>query len=274
MDAPHRNVNDSRRSALRAALAAPLPHPDESDCREAAAQTVAWALTHFATLPNQSVGRPASPTEMADLLREPPPEQGEPFAQVLDEFRTRVAPYYCRTSHPRCLAFVPAAPAFPAVLGDWLAAAANAFAGIWLEASGPAAVELLVLDWFKGWFGFPPAAAGALVSGGSEANLTALLVARERLAADDRGRAVLYVTEYRHWSADRAAWAVGLRRDQVRPVPADQQFRLTPQALAEAVRADRAAGRLPWAVVANAGSTNTGTVDPLRGLAALARAEG
>src|SRR5262249_2118139 len=116
-------------------------------------------------------------------------------------------------------------------------------------------------------------AQGILTGGGSEANLTALVVARDRLAWDDRHRAVLYVTEQRHWSVDRAARVIGLHPDQLRPVPADADFRLPPAALAEAVAADGAGGRCPWAVIANAGATNTGTVDPLAALADVCAAE-
>jgi glutamate/tyrosine decarboxylase-like PLP-dependent enzyme len=85
---------------------------------------------------------------------------------------------------------------------------------------------------------------------------------------------VLYLTEQRHWSIDRAAKVIGLRPDQLRPIPADDQFRLQPDALRREAAEDRADGRLPWAVMVNAGATNTGTVDPLAALAAACRAEG
>src|SRR5438128_7454023 len=119
----------------------------------------------------------------------------------------------------------------------------------------------------------PVEAGGILTSGGSEANLTALIVARESLTHSDRDRAVLYLTEQRHWSMDRAAKVIGLRPDQVAPVPADENFRLTSAALQDAIHRDRAAGHLPWAVIANGGATNTGTVDPLAPLAELCREE-
>src|SRR5262249_30195958 len=106
-----------------------------------------------------------------------------------------------------------------------------------------------------------------LTGGGSEANLIALVAARERLDFEQRGRAVLYLTEQRNWSVDRAARIIGLHPEQIRPVPADAHNRLQPAALAAVVAADRSAGRLPWAVVANAGATNTGVVDPLAALA-------
>jgi glutamate/tyrosine decarboxylase-like PLP-dependent enzyme len=211
---------------------------------------------------------------MEALLREPPPEQGRDFAAVLAEFAARVAPNACRVNHPRFLAFVPGAPTFLSVLGDLLCAGTNFFAGVWLEAAGPAQVELVVLDWFRDFLGMPPGTAGLLTGGGSEANLTALVTARERLSLEGRGRAVLYVTEERHWSVDRAAKVMGLRPDQVQCVPADDAFRLAPGPLAALVARDRGAGRLPWAVVANAGATGNGVVDPLTALADVCAEQG
>src|SRR5262249_40839248 len=224
--------------------------------------------------PEQSIGLTTSRAEMEKLLREPPPEAGTDFARVLEEFHNKVASFAFRTNHPRFIAFIPGAPNILSVLGDWLCAASNFFAGVWLEACGPAEVELIVLDWFKEFLGLPSAAGGVLTSGGSEANLTALVAARERLSFAERDRAVLYQPEHRHWSVDRAAKIMGLRPEQVVAVPADETFRMRGHALAAAVVRDRAGGRLPWAVVANAGATNTGAVDPLRELADVCAREG
>src|SRR5438105_9468382 len=143
---------------LRRDLAEPLPHPDAAQRAAWAARAADWALTHIATLPEQPIGATATRAQMEALLREPPPETGQPFEAVLRHFETKVTPHAFRTNHPRFLAFVPGAPCFPAVLGDWLCAAANFFCGVWLEAAGPAQVELLVLDWFKEFLGCPPEA--------------------------------------------------------------------------------------------------------------------
>ncbi len=233
-----------------------------------------WLLQHHAALPEQAIGRSASRSEMEKLLREPAPEAGRDFADVLAEFTEKVAPFAVRTNHPRFLAFVPAAPSFVSILGDWLCAGTNFFAGLWVEAAGPSQVELVVLDWFREFLGMPPGTMGLLTSGGSEANLTALVAARESLSAEERPRAVLYMAEQRHWSIDRAAKIMGLRPDQLRRVPADASFRLAPDALARAVAVDRRGGLRPWAVAANAGATNTGAVDPLGPLADLCSEQG
>jgi aromatic-L-amino-acid/L-tryptophan decarboxylase len=250
-----------------------MPHPGPDVLRTIGSQTLDWLLHHWATLPEQPIGRGASRAEMERLLREPAPEDGRDFASVLREFEEKVAPFACRVNHPRFLAFVPGAPNLVSVFGDLLCAGTNFFAGVWLEASGPSQVELVVLDWFRNLLGLPATTSGVLTGGGSEANLTALVTARERLSEDERGRAVLYLTEQRHWSIDRAAKVMGLRPAQLRPVAEDESFRLTPTRLRAAVQRDRAEGLLPWAVVANAGATNTGTVDPLAALADFCTAE-
>ena len=262
-----------RLEQLRRELASPLPHPDAAAQRDMSGQVVAWILQHFATLSEQPIGRAASWAEMESLLHEPPPEQGSDFAQVFDQFQQKITPHAFRTNHPRFLAFIPSAPNFVSVLADFLCSATNFFSSVWLEAAGPAQVELTVLDWFKSFLGYPPQASGILTSGGSEANLTALLVAREHLTYEERGQAILYLTQERHWSMDRAAKIIGFRPDQLRPIGGDDQFRMKPAALREAIHEDRCAGRLPWAVVANAGATNTGAIDPLMDLADLCRLE-
>lgn len=226
-------------------------------------------VAHFATLPDQPLGRYASRADLEVLLREPPPEAGRDLAEVLSRFDEQIAPFACRINHPRFLAFIPSAPSFPSILGDWLTAGFNFFAGVWYEAAGPAMVELVVLDWFRDFLGMPAGTSGLLTGGGSEANLTALVVARERLQVADRSRAVLYTGTARHWSIDRAARIIGLAPEQVRLVGCDGHLRLDPARLRQQVVRDREAGLLPWVVVANAGATNTGAVDPLEEVAAL-----
>jgi aromatic-L-amino-acid/L-tryptophan decarboxylase len=259
--------------ALRAACAAPLPHPDFDTLRNFGDQIAAWVWRHHETLPEQRLGRTATRPEMEARLREPPPELGQDFARVFAEFQEKVAPFAMRVNHPRFAAFIPGTPNLVSILGDWLCAGVNFFCGVWLEAAGPTQVELVVLDWFKEFLGYPAEARGILTSGGSEANLTALVTAREHLSFADRGRAVLYQTEHRHWSMDRAARVIGMHPDQVRAIPADAQYRLRADALARAIADDRRQGKRPWAVVANAGATNTGTVDPLEELVDLCRRE-
>lgn len=248
-----------------------LPHPDLDQLKEYGNRIVNWLLDDFAALPQRRVGSTASRSEMESLLREPLPEIGLGLDAALKAFGDKVAPFAFRPNHPRFLAFIPSAPSYFSILGDWLCAGINLFAGVWLEAGGATQVELIVLDWFKGLLGFPGAASGILTGGGSEANLTALLVARDTLSFVDRGRSVLYVNQHRHWSIDRAARAIGLRPDQIQAVPAGDDFRVSAPALVKLIAHDRGEGKLPWACVATAGATSTGIVDDLQALGDVCR---
>lgn len=235
--------------------------------REAGQQVMDAMVEDFANVSEGGIGLSAGRAELEALLREPAPEEGSDLAPLLDAFQQKVARNSFRVTHPRFWAFVPGAPSFASILGDCLATSTNFFGGVWKEAAGPAEVEIVVLDWFKHFLGYPANAGGVLTSGGSEANLTALVVAREPWAHADRPRLVLYASEHRHWSIDRGAKIAGLSPEQIRPLPCDADFRLDLAALERAISADEQAGRIPWLVLANAGATNTGSVDPLADLA-------
>jgi glutamate/tyrosine decarboxylase-like PLP-dependent enzyme len=267
-------MSDSPLESLRQACAAPLDHPAPERLQAAGRQVMDAILDDFTRLGQDSIGKTGSRPDMERLLGGPAPEHGTGLDQLLAEFHDKVIAYSFRTSHPRFLAFIPGAPTFASILGDCLASNANLFAGVWKEASGAAQVEIVVLDWFKELLGYPAGARGLLTSGGSEANLTALVVAREQVPYDDRGRVVLYASEQRHWSVDRAAKIIGMRPEQIRTLPCDADFRLQPDTLRHAVAADRRAGRLPWLVLANAGTTNTGSVDPIAAVADLCAEHG
>src|SRR6516225_1991810 len=139
---------NSRLDQLRRELAAPLAHPDREAMERFTRETVGWVLEDFATVPEQSIGRYVPRPALERLLREPPPERGADFSKVLEEFRQKIVPNAFRINHPRFMAFVPAGPTFVSMLSDWLCTATNFFSGVWLEASAPAQVELIVLDWF------------------------------------------------------------------------------------------------------------------------------
>src|SRR5262249_42879069 len=166
----HTAINANRLDELRRRCAEPVPHPDLAALADASRQTLDWVLRYHAALPQARVGRTASRAELEALLRAPPPEAGQDFARVLAELESAVAARAFRTTHPRFLAFVPSAPSFVSVLGDLLCAGTNFFCGVWLEASGPSMVELVVLEWLAEFLGCPKETRGVLTSGGSESN--------------------------------------------------------------------------------------------------------
>jgi len=217
--------------------------------------------------------RRASPAEMRARLGGPAPEQGGGLDAVLARVIEDVLPYAAGTNHPGYFAFIPYFTTWPAAVAELIAAAANLTPWAWMESPAATQIELEVIDWFRGWLGMPEGTAGVLVSGGSAANLTALLVAREAAGGPSED-GVVYVSDQSHSSLARTARAMGLRSHQVRVLPTDDQWRLPPDTVAAAAAADRRVGRVPIAVCAGAGSTSTGAVDPLAGLADVCAAGG
>ncbi len=218
--------------------------------------------------------RRGDPAELRARLSEPPPHAPRDWSEVLGQLEADVLAPMSRLAHPGYFAFIPASCTFPGALGDLIAAALDIDVGSWMSAAGPSQVELTVLDWFKDWIGYPRSAAGILVSGGSAANMTALACARETRLGPMSDRVVAYSADQTHSSVARAARLLGFRPDQMRILPTDSDHRMRLDALAGAIDADIAAGLQPLVVVANAGATNTGAVDPLVELAQVSHERG
>lgn len=231
---------------------------------------------HLSTLRQQRVvdALPRRATER--LIAAAPPAHGSDIDALLAFLREHVFAHAAREPHPGFIAYVPSCPTFPASLGDWLATGYNVFAGVWPVASGPNQIEVLVLDWFRTWLGMPHGSGGLLTTGGSAANLTAMIAARHAAVGDDAARIArltVYASDQTHSSAIRAAWIAGLARPNVRLLTSDADFRLSVDELEDAIAQDRARGLIPLMIVANGGTTNTGAVDPLGTLADLAARE-
>ncbi len=247
---------------------------DPETMRRLGYQTVDMLVDRLTAVAEGPVIRRADRPEMERRLREPTPEVAQGFDEILGRLGTDVLPFASVTGHPRYFAFIPGCPTWPASLGDLIASVSNIENSSWLESAGPSELELVVLDWFKEWIGYPAEAEGILVSGGSAANMTALACAREALLGAMSERVVAYVSDQAHSSVARAARVLGFRPEQVRVLPTDERFRMRPDALVDAMDADLRAGLRPLFVSASAGSTNTGAVDPLPELSEICKERG
>jgi aromatic-L-amino-acid decarboxylase len=178
-----------------------------------------------------------------------------------------------RRTTPAFFGYVQSPPAPVAVVADMLASAADQNLTSWRSGPAAAAVEHQTVRWLGEFVGFDAAATGILVSGGSAANLTALLVALRTVAgpSDDRRAMRVYASVETHFSVAKAADALGVGLELV---AVDGERRLDPEALRDAIARDRAGGLLPICVVANAGTTSTGAVDPLDAVATVAAEAG
>jgi aromatic-L-amino-acid decarboxylase len=236
-------------------------------------QVIDLLVDHFSGMHQEPVGRKAARSELESLLGGGIPEEPSDVREVFGALKGQLFANMLHVDHPRFFAFVPGPNNFVSVMGDTLAAGFNVFTGTWFAGSAPAQVELTVVDWLRQICGLPEDAGGLLVSGGSMANLTGLAVARHVQLGDQLERAVAYISDQCHSSVARALRVIGVPSERTRPVPARNDYRMSVAQLKEQVAIDRTAGLRPFCVVANAGSTNTGAVDPLRDIAAFCRAE-
>jgi aromatic-L-amino-acid decarboxylase len=238
---------------------------------EAAMERIA---EHVDTLPEQ----PASFTEgglrLARSLAEPLPERGTPFPKLLDLVFDRAVPRSLNTAGPGYLAYVPGGGLLQSAIADLIADSVNRYIGLFGSAPGLGQIEANVLAWFREIVGYPPEAGGILTSGGSLSALTALITARrERLPENFLG-GVLYWSDQVHHSLEKAARLAGFPAANLRSIPSDERFRLRTDALEAAIAEDRQRGLIPFLVVASAGTTNSGAVDPLEEIAGIARQHG
>ena len=152
-----------------------------------------------------------------------------------------------------------------------MSAAFNINNCVWLISSGPSAIELLVIQWFRSWIGYADTAGGTFTSGGSAAALDAFVAAREHAGSPQN--ATVYMSDQSHSAQIRAAKIIGVHRDNIRLIPCDDEYRMDQDLLATQILEDRDQVFHPIVVSANAGTSNTGSIDPLHAIADLCERE-
>lgn len=189
----------------------------------------------------------------------------------LDEVYLRDAVYF---HHPRYVAHLNCPVVIPAVLGEAVLSAVNSSLDTWDQSAGATLIERKLVGWTAARIGLGPAADGVFTSGGSQSNLQALLLAREEARTDDPARLCVLASEAGHFSVQKSAKLLGLGPDAVIPVPVDRDKRMRTVALARELERCRAEGLVPMAVVATAGTTDYGSIDPLPETAELCARSG
>jgi glutamate/tyrosine decarboxylase-like PLP-dependent enzyme len=254
---------------LRAA-AAPL-EPDSLERQSLGEQTLAHALTFLDQVETAPSLRPASEA-FADRLDPEFTEEGRDVAGVLEYVGSCVEAPGIATTSPRFMGYIPGGGLFHSALGDFLAAASNKYSGFAPAAPGAVRIENACTQWLASVIGYPTESAGTLTSGGSLANLTAIVAAREARDADGGG--AVYLTRFAHHCIDKALHIAGRARSPRRLIATDQSYRMSAEALERALEEDRRNGVGPWLVVASAGTVDTGAIDPLLDIADLCRRYG
>jgi glutamate/tyrosine decarboxylase-like PLP-dependent enzyme len=223
-------------------------------------------VEHATTLRDQPVSTQRPRAELDARLgsfRDEPADPGAVLSLVGDEVLSALT----MVDHPRVYAFVPGPGNFVGAMADALASGFNVFAGHRLAASGALTVELITVELLRRACGLPDGAGGLFVSGGSMANLSGLAAARAVKLGGHDPNAVVYLSDQAHSSVAKGLRVIGFASSQVRTVAVDEHLRMNLQALDVAIAEDLRAGRRPFCVVANAGTTNTGAIDPLEAIA-------
>jgi len=234
---------------------------------------------HIAGLANRRVTPEATVAQLERLFDEPLPEKGISIEEILARFRNDIAPNAMGVPSPRYFGQFNPTPLPIGVWADALSSMLNQNAGAWRNGPTSAMIEARVMRWLCDLLNYGPQSFGTLASGGSEANLIALKCARDAVAASIKDRGVrtapgdlvIYASEQCHYSIDKSADILGLGREGLRKIPTDDRFRLSLDALRDAIAHDRERGRVPCCIVGVAGTTSMGVIDPLEPLAAVAR---
>lgn len=236
-------------------------------------QVIDILVEHFYKLREKPIGNKASRQELKNLLDTPVPKEGESCDAVLQVVMEHVLSNVMHTDHPRFFGWVPGPSNYVSVMADLLASGFNVFSGVWLVGSGAAQIEITTLQWLIQLMHMPCSSGGIFVSGGSVANLTGLSVARQIKLNNQIDRAVVYCSDQTHSSNDRALKILNFTPDQIIRIPTDKHFRLDIQKLISQIKKDKKEGKQPFCIIANAGTTNTGAIDPLIEIHEICRKE-
>src|SRR5690606_9174230 len=220
------------------------------------------------------------PVEVKATFKRPLPRSPTPLGDIYRQVTENLMPYPMGNIHPRFWSWYMGSSNFTGALADFLAAVQGSNLGGGNHAA--ASMDSQVVNWCKEMMGFPPSASGTLVSGGSMANLIALIVARNvKAGVDIRENGVgalarplrFYASDQVHSCHRKAVEALGLGNEALRRIPTDDELRIDTAALRAAIAEDRAAGFQPACLIGTAGTVNTGAIDELDGLAGLAEEE-
>ena len=223
---------------------------------------------HTTFQPSKNMGK--------DLLKFPIGEEGKPIEDVLQCLRENVDTPNLNPASGGHFGYIPGGGVFTTALGDYLAAATNRYTGIFFACPGGVRMENMLLRWMCKMVGYPNTALGNLTSGGSMANLLAITTARDHMGikARDIEKCTIYMTHQLHHSIQKSLRIAGMGECAVRYILMDDHFRMKPHLLREQIEADQKIGLRPFMVFASAGTTDTGTIDPLEAIGKISREKG
>jgi len=244
--------------------------PSAGEREELTRLTVEYAESFLSALPDMHAFR--ADKGNSKLLEQPFAEKSGDLADLLSTFDKAVIHEGINPASGGQIGYIPGGGMYPSALGDFIADITNRYSGVAYASPGAAKMEQQLVKWMTELVGFPQSAGGDLTSGGSIANLTAIICARETMGirARDVESSCIYTTVDAHHCVDKSLRAAGLAECKRRAIPMDDHFRMDVDRLEQAIIKDKAAGLRPWLIVASAGTTDVGAVDPTDKIAEIA----
>jgi aromatic-L-amino-acid/L-tryptophan decarboxylase len=258
-------------------------HMTPEEFRRRGRAVVDWIADYFEKIESFPVLSRSKPGQLRAALPESPPKQGESFESMMADVGRLVLPGITHWQSPNFFAYFPCNNSFPSILGEMISAGLGVQGMLWATSPACTELETHVLDWLVGMLGLPEKFLSSRSGGGviqdtaSSSSLCALLAARERATNSQTndcgcdGRLTAYTSAQSHSSIEKAARIAGIGRANLRLIEADQKFAMRPQVLAEHIRQDRAAGRIPSFVCATVGTTSSNAIDPLPEIGKICR---
>jgi len=260
----------------------PKLDPTTNEFREAAHRAVDWIADYFDRIDDYRVLPQVQPGDIEKQFADAASESGKPYDALMAELEQKIMPGITHWNHPSFFAYFSVTGSQAGVVGEMLSAALNINGMLWRTSPAVTELETLALRWLRDALGLPANLFGIINDTASINVFLALAAAREATGLDIRGQGMtgrdlpplkLYISELTHSSAEKGALALGIGQKNVVRIPVDDQLRMRPDALEEAIARDRAAGAIPFAIVATVGTTSFASVDPIRAIGEIAARE-
>lgn len=224
----------------------------------------------YSNIKTYPVSTPIKEETLRTLKNQTIPTLGRDIQEVYLEMQKNIYSNTLLAQHPRSFSCIPSTASLLSWMGDVMTNAYNPHASCQTNAPAADLIEKKLIRWMCDLAGYPKESGGLFVSGGSIANLTALTAARdEKLTYEEREKAIIYVSDQTHYSVSKGLHIIGFRKDQIHIIPTDTSFCMDIPSLQTAIQNDIATKKKPFAVIASAGTTNTGSVDPLSDISTI-----
>lgn len=260
----------------------PKLDPTTDEFRAAGHRLIDWVADYLGNIDDYDVLSRVQPGDIAKQFAAAPSESGRPYDDLVADFQTKIVPGITHWNHPAFFAYFSITGSQAGILAELLTAALNANGMLWRTSPSLTELETVTLGWLRDALGLPSNLFGIINDTASINSFLALAAAREATGLDIRRKGMtgrdlpplrVYCSEQAHSSIEKGALALGVGAEGVIKIESDDAFRMKPEALEAAIARDRAAGALPMAIVATAGTTSTASVDPVRRIGEIAARE-